>query len=132
MQVPAFLLRRLYVKGSLRNVNGGFEFDLKNTLGSGYAEAALPLSVDGVELPIAAARFIVDGDVLRFDEVSPERTMTLGMNKVVTVAADAPPLVPGKHKIAIGFVVTGMGNMAFDVTDAIEDPARRESNDAAG
>ena len=131
MQVPAFLLRRLYVKGSLRNVDGGFEFDLKNTLGSGYAEAALPLSVDGVELPLSSARFIVDGVALRFDEVSSERTMTLGMNRTVTVAAEAAPLPPGKHKIAIGFVVTGMGNMAFDVTDAI-DGESAESNDAAG
>ena len=34
--VPAFLLRRLYVKGSLRNTAAGFEFEIKNGLGSGY------------------------------------------------------------------------------------------------
>jgi len=119
MQVPAFLLRRLYVKGSLRNVNGGFEFDLKNGLGSGYAEQVLPLTVDGAEVPIANARFIVDGDVLRFDEVSSERTMTLGLNKLVTIAVDGRTLDAGKHKLGIGFMVTGMGKMEFDVTDAI-------------
>ena len=37
ISVPAFLLRRLYVKGSLRNAAGGFEFQMKNGLGSGYA-----------------------------------------------------------------------------------------------
>lgn len=119
MQVPAFLLRRLYVKGSLRNVNGGFEFDLKNGLGSGYAEQVLPLTVDGGEVPIADARFIVDGEALRFDEVSPERTMTLGLNKLVTIAVDGHTLDAGKHKLGIGFMVTGMGKMEFDVTDAI-------------
>ena len=35
--VPAFLLRRLYVKKSLRNTEDGFEFELRNRLGSGYA-----------------------------------------------------------------------------------------------
>ena len=33
MQVPAFLLRRLYVKGSLRNTGDGFAFELSRALG---------------------------------------------------------------------------------------------------
>lgn len=129
MQVPAFLLRRLYVKGSLRNVNGGFEFDLKNGLGSGYAEQVLPLTVDGAEVPIADARFIVDGEVLRFNEVSSERTMTLGLNKLVTIAVDGRTIEAGKHKLGIGFIVTGMGKMEFDVTDAIGDAASDGNDD---
>jgi hypothetical protein len=123
MQVPAFLLRRLYVKGSLRNDNGGFAFDLKNSLGSGYAESVLPLTVDGVEVPIASASFVTDGEALPFPDVSSERPMTLGMNKVVTVAVTGQALPPGKHKIGIGFVVTGMGKMEFDVTDVIAEGA---------
>ena len=35
MKVPAFLLKRLYVKGSLCNTDNGFEFRLRNNLGSG-------------------------------------------------------------------------------------------------
>jgi hypothetical protein len=120
MQVPAFLLRRLYVKGSLRNENGGFAFDLKNSLGSGYAESVLPLTVDGAEVPIAAASFETDGEALPFADVSPERTMTLGMNKIVTIRVAGQALPAGKHKIGIGFMVTGMGKMEFDVTDAVE------------
>lgn len=124
MQVPGFLLRRLYVKGSLRNVDGGFEFDLKNSLGSGYAEQVLPLTVDGTKIAVDAARFVVDGEEMPFAEVSAERPMTLGMNKTVTMAVRGAALAPGKHKIGIGFVVTGMGEMAFDVTDTIEEGAR--------
>jgi hypothetical protein len=121
MQVPAFLLRRLYVKGSLRNENGGFAFDLKNSLGSGYAESVLPLTIDGAEVPRASATFFVEGEGVRFDEISSDKPMTLGMNKLVTITVDGQTLEAGKHKIGIGFVVTGMGKMAFDVTDAIVD-----------
>jgi hydroxymethylglutaryl-CoA reductase (NADPH) len=120
MQVPAFLLRRLYVKGSLRNENGGFAFDLKNLLGSGYAEALLPLSVDGVQVPIADASFVTGGDTMRFSDVSAEKPMTLGMSKRVTIKVDGQTLDAGKHKLGIGFMVAGMGKMEFDVTDAIE------------
>jgi hypothetical protein len=121
MRVPAFLLRRLYVKGSLRNVDGGFEFDLTNTLGSGYAERALPLILDGAELPLSAARFVLDGEAIGFGEVTPARPMTLGMNRTVTGAVAGRRLAPGKHTLGIGFVVVGMGEMRFDVTDAIEE-----------
>lgn len=119
MQVPAFLLRRLYVKGSLRRIDGGVAFDIKNSLGSGYAEQVLPLVIDGEAAPLDATRFIVDGEAQRFDEVSPERPVTLGMNRVVTIAVDGRTLAEGKHKIVLGFVVTGMGKMEFDVTDAL-------------
>jgi hypothetical protein len=119
MQVPAFLLRRLYVKGSLRNHNGGFAFDLKNSLGSGYAQRVLPLTVDGAEIPVDAARFVVDGEALPFAEVSAQRPMTLGLNRTVVVEVDGHTLDAGKHTIGIGFEVTGMGEMKFDVTDTL-------------
>ncbi|MHB8376158.1 MAG: hypothetical protein ACYDEB_04295 [Dehalococcoidia bacterium] len=121
MQVPAFLLRRLYVKGSLRNDNGGFAFDLKNSLGSGYAEQVLPLTIDGEQVPPERAAFSVDGEQVRFTDLSGERPFTLAMNKLVTIAVDGTTLEAGKHKIGIGFIVTGMGRMEFDVTDAIGD-----------
>ena len=35
VSVPGFLLRRLYVKKSLRNTAAGFEFQIKNGLGCG-------------------------------------------------------------------------------------------------
>lgn len=120
MQVPGFLLRRLYVKGSLRNANGGFEFDLKNTLGSGNAEQVLPLTLDDEELPVESTTFIADGAATPFDKVSAASPMTLGMNKTVTIAFAGRALPPGKHKLGIGFVVPGMGRLEFDVTDAIE------------
>ena len=121
MQVPAFLLRRLYVKGSLRHENGGFAFDLKNSLGSGYAEQVLPLTIDGAPVPVESAAFITDGATIQFGDVSSENPITLGLNKLVTITVDGRTLDAGKHKIGIGFMVTGMGKMEFDVTDAIPD-----------
>ena len=129
MKVPAFLLRRLYAKGSLRNQDGGFAFDLRNSLGSGYAEAVLPVSLDGEVLPLETASFTVDGERMRFAEVSRDRPMTLGMHKTVTISVRGRTLSDGKHKIGMGFIVTGMGEMQFDVTDAIGGEA---VTDAAG
>ena len=120
MEVPSFLLRRLYVSGSLRNTGSGFAFDLRNSLGSGYAERVLPVAVDGKEFAPAASRFVTDGDALAFSDISAARPMTLAMNRTLTVAVDGDALAAGKHTIGVGFHVVGMGEMRFEVTDAIE------------
>ena len=119
--VPAFLLRRLYVKRSLRNGPDGLEFQLRNGLGSGYAHKLWPLKLDGVELAADATHFELDGVRTRFSEVSRDRTFTLAMNKTITVRAAGVSIEPGPHKIEMGFDVPGLGTLRFDVTDSVED-----------
>jgi len=131
MQVPAFLLRRLYVKGSLRNVDGGFAFDLMNKLGSGYADAVLPLTVDGAGVPKERAAFAVGDERTRFSEITPERPFTLAMDRTLTVEVEGLTLTGGPHTIGIGFVVTGVGEMRFDVTDTLAEGGRHHGH-AAG
>ena len=91
MKIPAFLLRRLYLKGSLAATPSGFEFQISNKLGSGYARRLLPLTLDGIELDMASTTFEIEGKVVSFDAVSNDTPFTLAMNKTTT-----PPLRDGK------------------------------------
>jgi len=54
MQIPTFLLRKLYVKGSLENVDDGFLFKLKNSISSATAVNFQPLKVNGNEYSLDA------------------------------------------------------------------------------
>ena len=119
--VPGFLLRRLYVKGSLRNTAAGFEFELRNGLGSGYAHRMLPLSVDGEELPLADASFVLDGVETPFADVSRDRTFTLALNTSITIRAAGKTLAEGPRKIGVGFEVPGLGELRFDFMDVPRD-----------
>lgn len=119
--VPGFLLRRLYVKRSLKNAADGFEFRLLNRLGSGYAHKMLPISLDGQTLPLNAAAFDLDGEVTRFDQVSHDRTFTLALNRSITIRVAGTRLDPGPHKIGMGFEVPGLGALSFDFTDTVAD-----------
>ena len=119
--VPGFLLRRLYVKKSLRKTETGFEFELRNRLGSGYAHGMQPLRVDGVEVPLGLVRFVLEGQQTLFADVSKENTFTLSLNKSITVSADGFDLDTGPHKVEMGFDVPGLGTLRFDFTDMIED-----------
>ncbi len=122
LRVPEFLLRRIYVRGSLRRTADGFEFELQNTLGSGYAQRLLPLSVDGCELDINDCLFEVDGEAHGFADVSPEHPFSLAMNRTSVLRARGHELSDAPVAIRIGFEVPGLGELSFEVTDT---PAER-------
>jgi len=117
--VPSFLLKRLYVKGSLRNNDQGFQFELKNTLGSGYGNELLPLTLDGKELPKESSYFVVDAEEIPFPAVTKERPFTLARNKTSTILVKGITLSEGPHKIGFSFVVQGLGKLGFEVADLV-------------
>ena len=117
--VPSFLLKRLYIKGSLRNKDQGFQFELKNTLGSGYGTELLPLTLDGKELPKESSYFIVDTEEIPFSTVSKDKPFTLAMNKPLTILSKRVTLSEGPHKIGFRFVAQGLGKLGFEVTDLV-------------
>ncbi|MBI2165074.1 MAG: hypothetical protein HYU29_01560 [Chloroflexi bacterium] len=121
VSVPGFLLRRLYVKGSLCNTDHGFQFQLRNQLGSGYARRLLPITVDGQPAPLEQAFFTSGAVTTPFPSVSPESPFTLVMNRTVTVAVAGVTLSPGPHKIGMGFEVQGLGTLSFDFIDTVPD-----------
>ncbi len=122
LRVPEFLLRRLYVHGSLRRTSDGFEFELKKTLGSGYARRLLPLTIDGLELDINACYFEVEGEEHGFAEVSPEHPFSLAMNRTSILRVCGHQLLEAPVAIRVGFEVPGLGELSFEVTDT---PAER-------
>ncbi len=121
VSVPGFLLRRLYVKGSLCATEDGLTFELKNTLGSGYAKGMHPLIIDGEEVPMENTTFTVDDRTVAFSEVNANVPFTLAMNRTTTIAASGLTLATGAHKIGMAFEVQGLGVLRFDFTDAVSD-----------
>ena len=111
--VPGFLLRRLYVKDTLKNTNDGFQFELRNRLGSGYALRVHPVKVDGVEVPIESTSFDLDGEAVAFADVSSKNTLALAMNKAIVIRVVGTRLDGGPRKIGMGFDVPGLGMLSF-------------------
>ena len=119
--VPSFLLRRLYVRGSLRNTAQGVQFQLMNKLGAGYARELLPLEVDGREVPREECTFSIDGRRLGFDAVSEKTPFTLELNKTTTISITGLALNHQPHRINMGFKVAGLGTLQFDFVDVPSD-----------
>tara|TARA_B100001013_G_C24487474_1_gene393800 strand:- start:348 stop:719 length:372 start_codon:yes stop_codon:yes gene_type:complete len=117
ISIPNFILKRLYVKGSLIITRNGMEFQLLNKLGSGYTRRLLPLTIDGHDIPIDQCKFIVDERQVPFNAVTKENPFTLALNKVTTVSVHNVNLTKEAHNIGMGFEVAGLGVLKFDFTD---------------
>ncbi|MCH8909240.1 MAG: hypothetical protein IH867_00710 [Chloroflexi bacterium] len=119
--VPAFILRRLYVRGSLQNTPTGWSFTLKNSLGSGYAHGLVPLRVDeSEEVPMDQTSFENDGVTISFDQVSKENTFGLQMNRLIVISVVGEQLTRGAHRIDFACIIPGLGQIGFDFTDEVD------------
>ena len=118
--VPAFMLRRLYVKGSLQNTLDGWQFTLRNTLGSGYAKGLVPLRVDEMEeIPMERTSFENDGLIHTFDQVNEDNTFGLEMNREIVITVVGEQLAAGSHSIYFGCIVPWLGQIGFDFSDEV-------------
>ncbi|TFF91634.1 hydroxymethylglutaryl-CoA reductase [Candidatus Thorarchaeota archaeon] len=119
MQIPAFLLRKLYVKGSLENTDDGFMFKIKNSLSPGTAIGMEPIKIDENEYPLDST-IIKSGDVeITGSEVSDDNPFAIKVGVEVAIHVKGDELEEGEHKIDIALKTKEAGTLAFDVTDAL-------------
>jgi hypothetical protein len=100
--VPAFLLKKLYAKGSLKNTAAGFELTIQNTLASGTIVGLAPLQVDGTDYPLEKTTAILpDGSQVSAADVSAESGVRFSVGDKVTIRVEGKPLQSGQHKLTI-------------------------------
>ena len=118
-KIPEFLLKALYVKGSLRNEAGGFEFQMKNDLGPARIIGARPLQLDRKPIPLDSCHFVHGEHTASFADVDTENTVLMRKGEAVTVRVDGQQVRPGRRTLGINVVVKDMGNIGFTVNDQV-------------
>ena len=119
--VPSFLLKKLYVKKSLRNTAAGFELTIQNTLAPGTIMGLAPLQVDGVAYPLEQTEAILpDGSKHSATEVSPQEPVRFAVGDRVTLVVTAEPLPAGLHKLIISAKTKEAGNLQIPAEDTIQ------------
>lgn len=119
LQIPTFLLRKLYVKGSLENVDDGFKFKLKNSISSASAVNFEPLKVNGNEYPLDATIISSEDGEISGNEISEENTFLIKVGLDITVHVKGEQLTAGEHTIDISLSTKEVGNLTFDIKDSI-------------
>lgn len=126
MFVPRSLLRQLYVKGSLENVDldgdgepEGIRFKLKNTLASGSVAGSLRVVVDDEEVDPSKIILEFKGEELRASEAA-GRVLYVGIGDEITITIElGHGLPPGEHKVELELTTREFGPIGFDFTDVV-------------
>lgn len=118
--IPAFLLERLYAKGSLRNTATGFELTIRNTLAPGTIVGLESLQVDGEEHALETTRAVLpDGTQVSGLDVSSESPLRFGIGDTVTIQVDGAPLSAGPHQLVVSPKTREAGVLHIHAKDSI-------------
>lgn len=119
-KIPEFLLKALYVKGSLQGDESGFEFQMKNEIGPVRIVGAQPLQLNRRPVPMDQCRFIHGDQEAGFDDVTVDHSVLMRKGEAITVKVDGYPLKRGRYTLGIGVVVKDMGKVTFSISDQVK------------
>jgi beta-fructofuranosidase len=111
--VPEFLLRKLFINGSLKQRADGFEFKLNNTL-LAVTVTALDVSADGTPIPILNLFLQLSGQKeIPAAFISDIHPIALPLNTPLTVRAVSSGSLP--RDLAIGAETNEIGRLKFTI-----------------
>lgn len=121
MRVPGFLVRQLYVAGSLHNVSGGFRLQARNSIGDGWLVGIGAIRVDGQDIPLADISATRDGDpaTYRAIDVSPDSPVVFRRGDVVTFWIAGWALEPGAHHLEVELQERQLGTLSLGFTEQL-------------
>jgi hydroxymethylglutaryl-CoA reductase (NADPH) len=119
MFISPSMLEKVYLRGSLKNTENGFEFALKNVVEDGTVGSIKSLTVDGTEVPVSSISMATAAGELKAEEISFRSPVSLryGMEAKVRVAGKT--LEPGTHNIALTISVIEAGSLSLKFSDEV-------------
>ncbi len=115
--IPSMLLRQLYTNNSLKNIDGGIQFTLKNRLSDAEFGELTGIKIDGND--VSLDKISVDLGDGSFIPAANVRDVSFPLRKVLNVKADVGNLEHGKYTLGIAFKAKPFGALKFEVEDAI-------------
>jgi len=117
--VPAFLLKKLYVKGSLKSTDEGSMLVIRNTLAPGTITRVSPVVIDGEEYSLEQIS-VGQGDVRRpASEITPKSPYAFGLNAVAEIWIAGAALKPGVHSLAVTVTAREVGDLKIQIEDKL-------------
>ncbi len=121
MRVPAFLVRRFYVPGSLRNTPTGFQFQAHNEMGDGTLVGVTSITVDGLAMDPAGITAQREGtdEVVRAADISRVASVPFKRGERVTLHVISQPLTPGPHELEVELVELNLGTLQLGISESV-------------
>lgn len=117
--IPSFLLAKLYVKGSLKNTETGFEFALKNIIDSTMLIGIGPITVGDKAYEDAAITMKVADKSISGAELSRSNSIPVRMGVPIMVSITGEKLAAGAQRITVAATTSDIGKIKFDINDTV-------------
>jgi hypothetical protein len=108
----------MYVKGSLKNQDDGFVFQVKNLIESGSMSGVAKMALDGEEHPLDGATIELGGKVRQVSEISWSAPLYVSYGATMTVYVPGT-LSDGEHTINLQINVPELGRISLPITDTV-------------
>ena len=117
--IPTFILKRLYVVGSLANTEDGFRLSIRNTLAPGTIVGLGPITVDESAYDPAAITVQMGDQEWAAPQISPENPLRFAMNSTAILKVKGKPLPSGMHRISIVTHTREAGELEIEAQDKL-------------
>lgn len=114
-QIPAFMLKQLYVNGSLRNTDSGFRFSVRNPFVDGTIVGVHKVAVNGQEFNLACIR----AAGWEACSVTADAPVNFPRGAELEVEVEADPLPSGRHNLYVKVETVEFGPLKVDVYDRV-------------
>jgi len=117
--IPSFLLAKLYVKGSLKNNESGFEFALKNIIDSTMLIGIGPITAAGKEYEGPVINMTVGEKTVNGADLSRSNSVPVRMGVPIKVSVAGDKLAAGQQKVTVAATTSDIGKIKFDINDTV-------------
>jgi hypothetical protein len=115
--IPAFILKKLYVSGSLQSHPEGISFEIRNGLGPGMLTRVNRIKLDETEFLPAQITFSIDDKLIPADTISETSPAALLMNQSAICILSGASLEVGAHKITLDLSTREAGALVITIQD---------------
>jgi len=119
--IPPFVLKKLYVSGSLKSEAGTTSLRLKNVIAPGTITGITGLVLDGQDVDLARVS-VAPHDAARRSavEISGQAPLDFPLGAEVTLAIDGARLETGSHELVLRVVAKDVGPLQIPISDALD------------
>ncbi|MEI8389235.1 MAG: hypothetical protein WCG23_05040 [bacterium] len=118
--IPSFLLKKIYKKGSLRHIEEGIAFDLKNILAPGLITGINFVKINDDIYNSSVIQIIKSGVETIAEQISSEDPLIVKLNEEITcVMKSGLKLQEGINNIIVELTSYGVGKVQVNLSDTI-------------
>jgi hypothetical protein len=119
VSVPSFLLKRLYVKKSLKNIENGYQFELKNVLAEATITSPIKIYLNDKAIEQKNIMVSLGDNTIKSEDINSNSPLKFAVGSSVLLKITDKNLAPAQYKIDIKAETKEFGEISFSTQDSL-------------